>query len=67
MLWGDITMKLIGKLKENADKAENREEAKKMINNAGAEAGIMLNDEELDEVSGGGAAGKAGKVGKKGI
>ena len=55
-------MKLIGKFKKNADKAENREEAKKMINNAGAEAGTMLNDEELDEVSGGG---KAGKVSKK--
>ncbi|MCR4690702.1 MAG: hypothetical protein K5739_05120 [Lachnospiraceae bacterium] len=46
-------MELTGKLKENVDKAENREEAKKMIKNAGAEAGLVLNDEELDEVSGG--------------
>lgn len=47
-------MELTGKLKENVDKAENREEAKKMIKNAGAEAGIILSEEELDEVSGGG-------------
>ena len=47
-------MELAGKLKENVDKAENREEAKKMIKNAGAEAGIILSEEELDEVSGGG-------------
>ena len=46
-------MELTGKLKENVDKAENREEAKKMIKNAGAEAGIILSEEELDEVSGG--------------
>ena len=47
-------MELTGKLKENVDKAENRDEAKKMIKNAGAEAGIILSEEELDEVSGGG-------------
>ena len=47
-------MELTGKLKENVDKAENREEAKKMIKNAGAEFGIILSEEELDEVSGGG-------------
>ena len=46
-------MELTGKLKENVDKAESKEEAKKMIKEAGAEAGIILDDEELDEVSGG--------------
>ena len=46
-------MGLTGKLKENVDKSENREEAKKMIKDACAEAGIILDDEELDEVSGG--------------
>ncbi len=33
-------MELIGKLKENVEKAENREEAKKIIKDAGLEAGI---------------------------
>ncbi len=47
-------MELIGKHKENVDKAENKEEAKTMIKNAGAEAGIILSEEELDQVSGGG-------------
>ena len=46
-------MELTGKLKENVDKAENKEEAKKMIKDACAEADIILDDEELDEVSGG--------------
>ncbi|MBQ7145733.1 MAG: hypothetical protein IJR95_03075 [Lachnospiraceae bacterium] len=46
-------MKLTGKLKENVDKAENQEEAKKMIRDAGAEAGIILDEAELDQVSGG--------------
>ncbi len=46
-------MKLTGKLKEKVEKTENREEAKEIIRNAGAEAGLVLNDEELDEVSGG--------------
>lgn len=42
-------MKLIGKLKENVEKAENKEEAKKMI----AEAGMKLTDEEMEQVAGG--------------
>lgn len=42
-------MKLIGKLKENVEKAENKEEAKKMI----AEAGMELTDEEMEQVAGG--------------
>ncbi len=43
-------MKLIGKLKENVEKAENKEEAKKIIEKAGME----LTDEEMDQVAGGG-------------
>ena len=42
-------MKLIGKLKEKVDKAETREEKKKIIE----EAGVALTDEELDKVAGG--------------
>ena len=51
---GGKEMEIIGKLKENVEKAENKEEAKEIIKNAGAEAGIILSEEELDEVSGGG-------------
>ena len=40
-------MILIGKLKENVEKAENKEEAKKMI----AEAGMELTDEEMEQVA----------------
>ena len=39
-------MKLTGKLKENIEKAENREEVRKILE----EAGVILNDEELDQV-----------------
>lgn len=42
-------MKLIGKLKENVEKAENKEQAKKIIKKAGME----LTDEEMAAVSGG--------------
>ena len=42
-------MKLIGQLKEKVEKAETKEDAKQLIKNAG----ILLNDEELDQVSGG--------------
>ena len=42
-------MKLIGKLKENVEKAENKEQAKEFI----AEAGMLLDDDELDKVAGG--------------
>ena len=44
-----VIMELTGKLKELVDKAETREEAKKVIE----EAGISLTDEELYQVSGG--------------
>ena len=43
-------MKLIGKLKGDVEKAENKEEAKKIIEKAGME----LTDEEMDQVAGGG-------------
>ena len=46
-------MELIGKLKEDVEKAENKEEAKDMIKNAGVEAGMELSEEELDQVAGG--------------
>ena len=42
-------MKLVGTLKEKVEKAENLEEAKKAI----ADAGMELTDEEMDAVSGG--------------
>ena len=41
------------KLKEDVEKAENKEEAKKMIKEAGVEAGMELSEEELDQVAGG--------------
>ena len=43
-------MKLIGELKEKVSKAESIEQAKEIIE----EAGMELNDKELDEVAGGG-------------
>ena len=42
-------MKLTGELKEKVEKAETREEAKKVIE----EAGMELTEEELDQVAGG--------------
>ena len=42
-------MELTGKLKEDVEKAESKEEAKKILE----EAGITLDDSELDQVSGG--------------
>ncbi len=42
-------MKLVGKLKEKVEKAESKEEANKLIR----EAGMELTDEEIDGVSGG--------------
>ncbi len=42
-------MKLVGELKDKVEKAENQEEAKKIIK----EAGIELTDDELDQVAGG--------------
>ena len=46
-------MEIIGKLKENVEKAETKEEAKEIIRNAGEEAGMELSEEELDQVAGG--------------
>ena len=42
-------MKLTGKLKEDVEKAENKEKANELI----AEAGMELTDEEMDQVAGG--------------
>ena len=42
-------MKLTGDLKDKVEKAENQEEAKKIIE----EAWMKLTDEELDQVAGG--------------
>ena len=42
-------MELTGKLKEQVEKAESKDEKKSLIENAG----MLLNDEELDMVSGG--------------
>ena len=42
-------MKLIGKLKEKVEKTETKEEANKLIE----EAGMMLTEEELEMVAGG--------------
>ena len=43
-------MKLVGELKDKVEKAENQEEAKEIIK----EAGMELTDDELDQVAGGG-------------
>ncbi|MBQ6090901.1 MAG: hypothetical protein IJL07_06545 [Lachnospiraceae bacterium] len=42
-------MKLVGELKDKVEKAENQEEAKEIIK----EAGVELTDDELDQVAGG--------------
>ncbi len=42
-------MKLIGNLKEQVENADNKEEAKRIIEKAGME----LTEEELDQVAGG--------------
>ena len=42
-------MKLIGELKEKVEKAETKEETKALIE----EAGMELDDEELEQVAGG--------------
>lgn len=42
-------MKLVGELKEKVDKAENIEDAKQLIE----DAGMQLTDSELDNVAGG--------------
>ena len=42
-------MQLTGELKENVEKAESKEEAKKILE----EAGVELTDAEIDQVAGG--------------
>ena len=46
-------MQLTGELKEKVEKTETKEEAKKTIE----EAGMILDDAELDQVSGGASHG----------
>lgn len=46
-------MKLTGELKEQVEKAESKDEKKKLIE----EAGMELTEKELDMVSGGGFGG----------
>ena len=50
---GGKEMEIIGKLKENVEKAETKEEAKEIIRNADEEAGMELSEEELDKAAGG--------------
>ena len=42
-------MKLTGKLKEKVERAENKEQVKEIIE----DAGMILDDAELDQVAGG--------------
>ncbi len=42
-------MKLTGELKENVEKAVDKEQAKEIIE----QAGMVLTDEEMDQVNGG--------------
>ena len=51
-------MKLVGELKKQVEGTNNKEEAKELIE----DAGMLLTDDELDWVTGGG---KSGKVSKK--
>lgn len=55
-------MKLTGKLKEQVEKAETKEEKKSLIKDAGME----LTDEELDMVAGGGSVTHTRKKGSQG-
>ena len=48
-------MKLTGELKEKVEKAENKEEAKQTIE----EAGMILDDSEMEQVAGGMPIGSA--------
>jgi bacteriocin-like protein len=45
----ETVMRLVGRLKEEVEKAETAEKKKKLIE----EAGMELDDEELEQVSGG--------------
>lgn len=46
-------MELTGKLKEQVEKTETKEEAKEVIKETMEDAGMLLSDEELDQVAGG--------------
>ncbi len=47
-------MELVGDLKKKALEAKTKEEAKEIIRESIEEAGMILDDKELDSVSGGG-------------
>ncbi|MBR3468216.1 MAG: hypothetical protein IKH28_00730 [Lachnospiraceae bacterium] len=51
-------MKLTGELKEKVDQTKNLEEAKDVI----AKAGMLLTDDEVSEVAGGGVYDKLYKI-----
>ena len=46
-------MELTGKLKEQVEKTETKKEAKTLIKDTIEEAGMILDDAELDQVAGG--------------
>ena len=48
-LYGGTVMKLIGNLKKQVEKAESKQEKKSLIENAG----MLLSDDELENVAGG--------------
>ena len=56
-------MKLTGDLRKKVEATENRDEAKRAI----ADAGMELNDDELDAVAGGNCGGFIGRNGGNGI
>jgi hypothetical protein len=54
-------MNLVGDLKEKVEKAESKEEAKQLIQDAGVE----LTEEEMEQVAGGYNPGHVGKFWKE--
>ena len=50
-------MELTGKLKEQVEKTETKEEAKEVIKETTDDAEMILSDEALDQVAGGGFPG----------
>ena len=46
-------MNLTGELKEQVERKETKEETKELIKETMEDAGMILSDEELDQISGG--------------
>lgn len=46
-------MELTGKLKEQVERKETKEETKELIKETMEDAGMILSDEELDQIAGG--------------